>query len=126
MLYCIRETLCLTRPANCSIRELGGAAFVYWGESVSYCVMTRSAYRFQFLAPPGIWPAAQNTLTANAELYSQYLGSLQRLRGPAYLQDGAIQPWHLDILGRHSMDDDERCWHFVLLDRREVAIGCAR
>ncbi|MDQ2832896.1 MAG: hypothetical protein M3Y50_03955 [Acidobacteriota bacterium] len=24
------------------------------------------------------------------------------------------------------MDDDERCWHFVLLDRREVVIGCAR
>ena len=65
-------------------------------------------------------------MTTSTALYNQYLGSLQQLRGRAYLQDGAIQPEQLDAGGRHRLSDDERCWHFVLVNQQEQAIGCAR
>jgi predicted GNAT family N-acyltransferase len=59
-------------------------------------------------------------------LYDKYVSSLQRLRGPVYLADGAVQPWELDEDGRYWMRDDEKAWHLVLIDAEDEVIGCAR
>ncbi len=88
--------------------------------------MPQPAYRFQLLAPLGSQSVAHRRAAIDPGLYRRSLVSLQQLRGRAYLQDGAIQSWELDALGRHCMDDDERCWHFLLVDPAGQTIGCAR
>ena len=87
--------------------------------------MIQPAYRFQLLAPSSVWFPAQKC-RRDAEAYGNLLGSLQKLRGRSYVRDGALQSWDLDSEGRHRMSDDERCWHFLLVDPSDDVIGCAR
>ncbi len=88
----------------------------------------RQNYRFQLLAPSQT-RSTLGTFTRSKideQLYSQYLGSMQRLRGRIYLSDGAIQPWEIDDDGRFRMRGDKQSWHFLLVDEEEEVIGCAR
>ena len=87
--------------------------------------MLQPAYRFQLLAPAGLWFPAQKS-QCDAEAYGVFLDSLQKLRGKSYVQDGALQSWDLDSDGRHRMPDDERCWHFLLVGPSDNVVGCAR
>lgn len=88
----------------------------------------RQNYRFQLLAPSQT-RSTLGTFTRSKideQLYSQYLASMQRLRGRIYLSDGAIQPWEIDDDGRFRMRGDKQSWHFLLIDDKEEVIGCAR
>ncbi len=91
-----------------------------------FVMTTTSAHRFQLLAPPGLWPVTQNRMKRSTESHHFYLGSLRQLRARAYFQDGAIQPCHLNAQSGYPMPDDERCWHFLLVDGHDQTIGCAR
>jgi hypothetical protein len=89
--------------------------------------MGQTSYYFQLLAPstterlPGYPP-----VTTRHDLYHRYLSSMQKLRGNTYLTDGAISPSDLDQKGRHKWEDDEECWHFLLVDASHEVIACAR
>jgi hypothetical protein len=84
-------------------------------------------YRFQLLAPlTAPVKGAFDRSNIDEQVYHHYLASTQRLRGNAYLADRAIQPWELDDDGRFCMRGDDRSWHFLLVDRSEEVIGCAR
>ena len=90
-------------------------------------------YRFCVLAPTTELSSARHIGGKSAFLahpqhcggYAKLLSSMQRLRGQLYLADGAIPEAALDDRGRFCMDDDELCWHLLLLEGEEV-VGCVR
>jgi hypothetical protein len=51
---------------------------------------------------------------------------MQRLRGRAYLEDGAIGRQELTIDGRHQLVDDESCWHVLSLGGDGRVTACLR
>ncbi len=51
---------------------------------------------------------------------------MQRLRGHAYLQDGAITSQELTSDGRHATSTDLHSWHVLTLDREGRVVGCLR
>jgi hypothetical protein len=51
---------------------------------------------------------------------------MQRLRGNAYLEDGAIDRWQLTPDGRHESPSDYVGWHLLVLDDRNRVQGGAR
>lgn len=87
--------------------------------------MSQAPYRFQLLAPPTAAPA-DHEYKRCVSAHRQYLASSQKLRGRVYLSDGAILESQLTADGRYQMIDDDSCWHFLLVDRTEQVIGCAR
>ena len=54
------------------------------------------------------------------------LARLQRLRGCAYLEDGAICQEDLTPDGRHISPIDEQAWHVLSVESGGVVRGCAR
>jgi hypothetical protein len=60
------------------------------------------------------------------QLHRSLLDGLQRLRGSAYSQDGAISPRELTADGRHAVPLDEKSWHVLCLDRGGEVVGCLR
>jgi hypothetical protein len=89
--------------------------------------MGQTSYQFQLLAPSQPeWLSGYPPVTTRPDLYETYLSSIQRLRGETYLADGAISLAQLDAQGRHRFEDDEQCWHFLLVDRNQNVIACAR
>jgi hypothetical protein len=58
--------------------------------------------------------------------YETLLGRLQRLRGQAYLDDGAVEPSDLTSDGRHISPVDELSWHVLAIEAGGVVRGCAR
>lgn len=82
---------------------------------------------FQLLAPSESRLTAQFASLQNHEQsYDHFLASMQKLRGQAYLKDGAIQPSDLDSEGRFVMAGDEESWHLLLVDVNREVIGCAK
>ena len=59
-------------------------------------------------------------------LYETMLARLQRLRGQAYLEDGAITAADLTPDGRHRSAVDEQAWHVLSVEAGGVVRGCAR
>jgi hypothetical protein len=51
---------------------------------------------------------------------------MQRLRGRAYLDDGAVQASELTADGRHQLEVDEHSWHVLSLDHNGRVVGCLR
>ena len=89
--------------------------------------MGQTGYRVQLLAPAHAGALTPHVSTQeDAGLHNHYLCSLQRLRGQAYLEDGAIEPWELDGSGRFRMEGDEESWHFLLVNEDERVIACLR
>jgi len=87
----------------------------------------QTAYRFQLLAPSAAAATKLCTrVVEDPESYQHYMDSLQVLRGQTYFADRAIQPEQLDSLGRFAMEQDEDCWHFLLVNTRDEVIGCVR
>lgn len=54
------------------------------------------------------------------------LSQLQRLRGAAYLCDGAISEAQLTDDGRHAQDVDAASWHVVSVGSDGQVVACAR
>jgi hypothetical protein len=51
---------------------------------------------------------------------------MQRLRGSAYLKDGAIQTTDLSDDGRHQQPSDRQSWHILALSREGRVTGAVR
>lgn len=89
--------------------------------------MSIQPYRFQLLAPANATlPESRAAVTRDADKHQHYLSSLQRLRAQTYLEDGAIRLGQIDPCGRFPMQDDEDCWHFLLIDPKDDVVGCVR
>jgi hypothetical protein len=58
--------------------------------------------------------------------HANLLGKLQRLRGQAYFEDGAIDRCDLEPDGRYVQPQDAGAWHLVSLNERGDVCGCAR
>ena len=58
--------------------------------------------------------------------HAQLLGSMQRLRGQIYLEDGAIRNDQLTSDGRHEQAADHESWHLLAVGADGVVQGCAR
>jgi len=58
--------------------------------------------------------------------YKALLAEMQRLRGDAYLSDGAIQQGDLTPDGRHVLAIDEQSWHVLALNPLGQVCGCVR
>jgi hypothetical protein len=59
-------------------------------------------------------------------LHSALLAQVQRLRGRAYMADGAIESWQVSSDGRHIQSLDYDSWHLLTLDERGRAMSCMR
>ena len=59
-------------------------------------------------------------------VHAAYTKSLKRLRGYAYLEDGAIAASDLDGSGCLDMVGDDSSWHLLLVDDGDDVIGCVR
>lgn len=79
------------------------------------------------LAPtPDVFPPNFARVGVDAPQYADLMGQMQRLRGFAYLQDGAIQPADLDASGRHVMAVDYESFHLLALSPSGQVLGCCR
>ena len=88
-----------------------------------------SRYRFALLAPA----QSQDTIREfgrverNTYRHQDMLSGMRLLRGRTYLEDGAITEAELDADGGFAMDDDELCWHLLLLEEATgEVVGCVR
>jgi hypothetical protein len=71
-------------------------------------------------------PAVFSNIAADNKLYDKLLAGIQRLRGSAYVTDGAIRPEELTVDGRHESPVDEYSWHVLSLDRGGQVSSCLR
>jgi hypothetical protein len=71
-------------------------------------------------------PGGFRCVETDPERHAWILGSLQRLRGSVYLNDGAITSSELTADGRHVLDVDDRSWHVVAVQPDGEVTGCAR
>jgi hypothetical protein len=87
----------------------------------------RARNQFVILAPGGSQiPGAFDQVEFDAGRHGRMLAAVQRLRGKAYLTDGAICPDDLTPDGRHLTAEDNRAWHLVSLDNNGKLGACLR
>jgi len=83
--------------------------------------------RLLLLAPADTFiPQSFAAAEYNPLYHANILAGLQRLRGEAYLEDGAIDPSELEPDGRYIQAADYHAWHLVSLNGRGEVCGCAR
>lgn len=80
--------------------------------------------RLVLLAPHSSVPAHMNHVEVDARRHYQLLREMQQLRGSVYLRDGAVTPEQLSPKGLHETPEDERSWHLLMVNRRQIT-GCA-
>lgn len=71
-------------------------------------------------------PDAFSDVEVDGDWHTRLLGELQRLRGAAYLEDGAISPAQLTPDGRHIQDADHHSWHVIAVEQDGSVTACAR
>ena len=82
--------------------------------------------RLTLLAPPDrAVPETFSRCVFDPDRHSGLLENLQRFRGSAYLEDGAVTPDHLTPDGRHETPEDAQAWHLVLTNEVDDIIACA-
>ena len=92
-------------------------------------IHTHTQIQTQFvLLPPAGYPVPRQfrRLEVNNCGYDFLIAEMQRFRGAAYANDGAIRPDELTADGRHKMDVDEQSWHVLSLDERGRVCACLR
>ncbi len=82
--------------------------------------------QFVFLAPSNCDDSAFRNVAVNASRHDELLGDVQRLRGKAYFDLGALDRSQLSEDGRHMHPDDDRSWHLVTLDEEGRVEACLR
>jgi len=91
---------------------------------------SRSWNQSQFVILPPAKKAALPSIFRNVETdhkrHDALLASMQRLRGSAYVNDGAIGRDDLTADGRHALRVDEHSWHVLSLDRTGEVSSCLR
>jgi hypothetical protein len=84
-----------------------------------------AADRLVLLAPEAVASNVFQHVDVDVPRYRQLVHDLQRMRGQAYLADGAITPDQLTDDGLHRTEEDERAWHILSVDADEQVTGCA-
>lgn len=83
-----------------------------------------AADRMVLLAPPKLSnPGLFRNIEIDPTLRRALTHQMQRLRGSAYLDDGAISREHL-CDGRHQTPEDDKSWHLLTLDWQRRVVGC--
>jgi hypothetical protein len=83
--------------------------------------------RLVLLAPDtGGIPPGFTAVRSDEGRHESLLAKAQRLRGEAYLEDGAIQVSQLTSDGRFCAAQDEESWHLLSLNDAGDVCGCAR
>jgi hypothetical protein len=83
--------------------------------------------RLLLLAPADAFIAEQFArVEFNPQYHANLLAKLQRLRGQAYYEDGAIDRSDLEPDGRYVQHQDEGAWHLLSMNERGDVCGCAR
>ena len=88
--------------------------------------LTCANRKLVLLAPPSARIPTFGAADYDPEIYDLLIAEMQRLRGSAYLEDGAIQDSDLTPDGRHISSVDEKAWHVLLIDADGQVSGCAR
>ena len=80
------------------------------------------------ILPPSkaVLPGRFRNVETDYKRHVGLLASMQRLRGSAYVSDGAIRPCDLTADGRHALCVDEHSWHVLSLDRAGQVSSCLR
>jgi len=73
------------------------------------------AHRIIFLAPPGTKPGFGST-KVDPERWRSLLFGACKVRGSAYLEDGAIQQHDLHSDGSFRLPMDDNSWHVLMVD----------
>jgi hypothetical protein len=92
-------------------------------------IPSRSWNQTQFvILPPAkaAMPGIFSNVHTDQNRHDRLLASMQRLRGSAYVTDGAIRPEDLTADGRHAVRVDEHSWHVLSLDRAGEVTACLR
>lgn len=92
-------------------------------------LQTRNWNPSQFaILPPSktALPGGFRNVETDPKRYERLLASMQRVRGDAYVKDGAIRADELSADGRHSLPVDEHSWHVLSLDRAGQVTSCLR
>jgi hypothetical protein len=92
-------------------------------------VTSQSKKHLQFvILPPskGVVSKVFRNVEINNSRHEFLMAEMQRLRGRAYLQDGAILAKDLSSTGRHKLPVDERSWHVLALDKDGGVSACLR
>jgi hypothetical protein len=71
-------------------------------------------------------PRVFRNVETDNKRHDRLLASMQRLRGDAYLSDGAIGRDELSADGRHALRVDEHSWHVLSVDRSGQVSSCLR
>src|SRR5579862_5358610 len=86
----------------------------------------KSGRGFVLLSPSQSYPLPFQTIVDDPSQHRRLLSQAQRLRGEAYLRDGAIRPWELTPDGRHIQPADALSWHLLSVDENEKVAACLR
>ena len=71
-------------------------------------------------------PRIFRNVETDTKRHDRLLASMQRLRGAAYVKDGAIGRDKLSADGRHALRVDEHSWHVLSVDRSGQVSSCLR
>ena len=90
-------------------------------------VMNAGQSRLLLLAPAtASVPDTFREVEWNPQYHTEVLTGIQRLRGQAYVEDGAIDTSELEPDGRYAQEVDDQAWHLVSLNGKGDVCGCAR
>ena len=81
--------------------------------------------RLVLLAPAAVSAEVFHHIDVDVARHRQLISDMQRMRGQAYLADGAITHEQLTADGRHCTEEDDRSWHILSLDDDGSVTGCA-
>lgn len=71
-------------------------------------------------------PSIFQNVHVSPRIHQELLGRMQRMRGKAYLADGAIQSSDLTSDGRHESSVDDHSWHVLSMNSQGDVIACLR
>jgi hypothetical protein len=88
---------------------------------------SRTRNQLIVLPPAGFRvPRMFRRVEADSQRNSRLLADMQRLRGKAYMEDGAVRAEDLTPDGRHQLSTDVNCWHVLSVDSEDRVTACLR
>ena len=80
------------------------------------------------LLAPATWHQVHRfrDLTVDESGHDELIGAIQRFRGKAYMEDGALSAGALTADGRHCQAVDAASWHLVVRNDNGDILSCAR
>src|ERR1700722_3335915 len=88
---------------------------------------SRTHGQLVILPPAGFEvPGTFRGIEFDSQRNTRLLAAMQRLRGKAYVEDGAVRAEDLTPDGRHQLDTDTNCWHVLSVDAEDRVTACLR